>query len=194
MFAFIDIVNILGGIDITLDEDLIDPTYKVRNNGTWSTLYYKKGKYHLDGIETLRIARARHYTRLFSRDDRQQKIIVALLDKISQLTITDFNQVYNIIKTIFIYLDTDISIPETLNMINEIKDIKNIKKTVISTQNVLEQTYSNLLSAGFTEEEVDIDFDLGAWILVPKENDWYYIHSFIDKTLRGTSENNEILD
>ncbi len=47
MFAFIDVINILDGIDVELSEDLVDPTYKVRNNGKWSTLYYKKGIHHV---------------------------------------------------------------------------------------------------------------------------------------------------
>ncbi|HAX17886.1 MAG TPA: hypothetical protein DCY00_04755 [Actinobacteria bacterium] len=185
MFAFIDVINILGGIDITLDQDLVDPTYKVRNNGIWSTLYYKKGKYHLDGIETLRVARARHFTPLFSRDERQQRIIIALLDKLSMLTFTDFNKIYDILKTVLIYLDTDINIPESINIINKIKDIKNIKKTVISNQNVLVQTYSNLLHLGLKQEEVDDDFDLGAWILIPVDNNWYNLQSFIEQSIKG---------
>ena len=38
MYAFIDMVNILGGVTVKLNEPLIDPTYKVRENGRWSTL------------------------------------------------------------------------------------------------------------------------------------------------------------
>ncbi len=194
MYAFIDVVNIVGGIDITLEEDLVDPTYKVRNNGVWSTLYYKKGNYHFNGIETLRIARARHFTPVFSRDERQQKIIESLMKKISGLSVKNINQIYDILKTVILYLDTDMTIPEALNIINDVKNIKKITKTVISTQNVLEQTYSNLLYLGLTEEDVDENFDLGAWILIPKENNWSVIRSYIDEKLRGSSIKNEILD
>jgi LCP family protein required for cell wall assembly len=194
MYAFIDIVNILGGIDITLDEDLVDPTYKVRDNGVWSTLYYKKGDYHFNGIETLRIARARHFTPVFSRDERQQKIIESLMKKISGLSVKNFNQIYDMLKTVIMYLETDMSIPEALNIMKDVRDIKKITKSVISTQNVLEQTYSNLLYLGLKEEEVDENFDYGAWILIPKDNDWSAIRSFIDQNSRGNGITNAVLD
>jgi anionic cell wall polymer biosynthesis LytR-Cps2A-Psr (LCP) family protein len=190
MFAFIDIVDILGGIDITLDEDLVDPTYKVRNNGIWSTLYYKKGNYHLDGVETLRIARARHYTPAFSRDDRQQRIIISLINKASQLSVTDFEKIYSIIKTIITYLDTDISFGEIINLMNTVKSVDRFTKTILSTHNVLDQTYSNLLYLEKNEKDIDEDFDKGAWILVPKEDNWDLIPSFISKRIN----NSEILD
>lgn len=195
MFAFIDIVNILGGININLDEDLIDPTYKVRNSGVWSTLYYKKGAHHLNGVETLRVARARHFTPAFSRDDRQQKIIGALVNKVSDLNIaSDFDKIYNIVTTIFSYLETDIILPDAFSLLSEAKTIKRINKSVVNTSNVLEQTYSTLYHQGLKIEDVDDDFDLGAWILVPKENDWSRIHTFIGEKLEGKSDKYEILD
>ena len=50
MYAFIDVVNALGGIDVTLDSEVRDPTYKiVRENGSEGTLYYPPGTYHLNG-------------------------------------------------------------------------------------------------------------------------------------------------
>ncbi|MCL2704930.1 MAG: LCP family protein [Spirochaetaceae bacterium] len=194
MFAFIDVINILGGIDITLDQDLIDPTYKVRNNGVWSTLYYKKGTYHLDGIETLRIARARHFTPVFSRDDRQQKIIISLHNKISELSITDFDIIYNIIKTLITYLDTDISITESLGLLNDVKNINKFNKIILSTENILTQTYTNLMYLGLKEDDVDDDFDKGAWILVPVNNNWNSINYFLQKAMQVNSSKNEILD
>ncbi len=194
MFAFIDVINILGGIDLTLEEDLIDPTYKVRNNGAWSTLYYKKGTYHFDGIETLRVARARHFTPVFSRDDRQQRIIISLIKKASELSITDFDRIYNITKTVITYLDTDVTIPESLGFINDLKNIKKFNKIILSTDNVLSQTYTNLMYLGLEEDEVDDDFDKGAWILIPENNNWNSIHSFLQNEIQGNVNRNEILD
>lgn len=197
MYAFIDIVNILGGIEITLDEDLVDPTYRVRNNGTWSTLYYKKGEHHLDGIETLRVARARHFTPVFSRDDRQQKILAALIEKISELSIVNFNQIYEMLRTIYQYLETDITIQESLAAISDLKNIKIINKHVLTTNNVLEQTYSTLFHLGLSMDnidEFDDDANLGAWILIPRNNDWHQLHRHINNIIKGTYTDNEVLD
>ena len=94
MFAFIDVINILDGIDVELSEDLVDPTYKVRNNGKWSTLYYKKGIHHVNGVEALRIARARHFTPVFSRDSRQQKILISIKNRFKEIGISDFDKMF----------------------------------------------------------------------------------------------------
>ncbi len=184
MFAFIDVINILGGIDVELSEDLVDPTYKVRNNGKWSTLYYKKGLHHVNGVEALRIARARHFTPVFSRDSRQQKILISIKNKLSEIGITDLNRVFDIFKTLLSYLDTNMNMMEIFTLYTKISSINDINQNVISTENVLEQTYSNLLYLGKNEDEVDEDFNKGAWILIPDNNDWdelkYYINSILE--------------
>ena len=78
MYAFIEVVDVLGGIEVTLDEPLIDPTYRVRDDGQWSTLYYDAGTHHLTGVESLRLARSRHTSNDFERAARQQMILAAL--------------------------------------------------------------------------------------------------------------------
>ena len=85
MFAFADVVDLLGGIDIVLEEPLIDPTYVVKNNGRWSTLHYEAGPHHLGGVESLRIARSRHTSDDFGRAERQQMLLLALKDKIAEM-------------------------------------------------------------------------------------------------------------
>jgi len=194
MYAFVDVVNILGGIEITLEQDLVDPTYRVRNNGVWSTLYYRRGTHHLNGIETLRVARARNFMPAFSRDDRQQKILIALLNRISELSITDFDRIFNIIRTVITYLDTDISIPESLGLLNDLRNIREFNRIILSTDNVLVQTYTNLMYLGMDEDEVSDDFDKGAWILMPINNDWDSIPYFLQNVIQGNSNKNEILD
>ncbi len=184
MFAFIDVINILDGIDVELSEDLVDPTYKVRNNGKWSTLYYRKGTHHVNGVEALRIARARHFTPVFSRDSRQQKILISVKDRFREIGIGDLNKVLDIFKTLLSYIDTNMNMMEIFSLYNKINTIDTIRQNVLSTENVLDQTYSNLLYLGKTEDEVDDDFYKGAWILVPKDNDWdelkYYINCIIE--------------
>ena len=184
MFAFIDVINILDGIDVELSEDLVDPTYKVRNNGRWSTLYYKKGIHHVNGVEALRIARARHFTPVFSRDSRQQKILISVKNRFREIGLRDLNTVIDIFKTMLSYLDTNMNVMEIFSLYNRINSIDQIRQNILSTENVLEQTYSNLLYLGKKEDEVDEDFFKGAWILIPKNNDWnelkYYINCIIE--------------
>ena len=80
------IVDILGGITVTLDEDILDYYYT-------NAVYYANTPYTINGPEAVGLARARHGTvgGDFSRGASQQKIIVGIKDKIleSNLSIAD---------------------------------------------------------------------------------------------------------
>lgn len=85
--SLIDIVEILGGITVTLDEDI--------NDRYWTGAMYQAGvPYTLNGEQALGLARARHGTAGgdFSRGASQQKILIAIKDKVFEkdLSITDF--------------------------------------------------------------------------------------------------------
>ena len=146
MYAFAELINVLGGIDVELTEPLVDPTYRVRDeNGKWSTLYYPAGVHHVNGVQALRIARARHYTPVFSRDLRQQQILKAVKDKLQSIGLSDINRLGRIIKLGFRYVETDISWLEAFSLYRSCQDIT-ISQAVLSTNNVLCATYTNLLS------------------------------------------------
>ena len=98
MFAFADVVDIIGGIDIELREPLIDPTYRVKENGVWSTLHYEAGKVHLGGVEALRVARSRHTSSDFGRAERQIMLLMSLKEKILQLNAGDAGSLLNLLK------------------------------------------------------------------------------------------------
>ncbi len=86
--SLVTIVDILGGIDVTLDEDISD--------GWWTGAVYEAGvTYHLNGEEALGLARARHGTigGDFSRGASQQKILIGIKNKFlakDNLSIGDF--------------------------------------------------------------------------------------------------------
>ncbi len=185
MYAFMDVVNILGGIDVTLAEDLIDPTYRVRNDGVWSTLYYQKGTHHVNGIEALRVARARHFTPLLSRDDRQQRIIQGIKDKFDELTVRDLNKLYNIMQVLFQYVQTNLTPMEVIDIYRTYRELPITRRTVLSTSNILYDSYSNVYLLNDGAEKLSDDFDKGAWILLPLENDWSLIPEFIKQVLKG---------
>lgn len=184
MYAFIDLINILGGIDINLESDLIDPTYMVRNNGEWSTLYYKKGNHHLNGIESLRIARSRHTSSDFGRTSRQQLVIQGIKDKMSGLDITDLGTILKLFQTLENYLDTNFSAMEMLSLFMKYKDTEVNRKQGLSTFNVLYNTYTNINKLEDKSRQFEDDFYRGYWILLPRKDDWnvikWYIRSLIE--------------
>ncbi len=84
--SLVNIVDTLGGINVTLDEDIEDYYYT-------GAVYEAGTPYTLDGGQALGLARARHGTASgdFSRGASQQKILVGIKDKIlsNGLSLTD---------------------------------------------------------------------------------------------------------
>ena len=84
--SLIQIVDTLGGINITLDEDIEDYYY--------TGAVFKAGEeYTINGDQALGLARARHGTSSgdFSRGASQQKILIGIKDKVfeKEFSITD---------------------------------------------------------------------------------------------------------
>lgn len=185
MFAFIDVINIMGGVDIELENDLIDPSYKVKENGEWSTLCYPKGKYHLNGIQSLRVARSRNVSSDFDRSHRQQKIVLAAVEKMRKLGAGNLDQVYGIASTLLKYVQTNLSLVEIINYFNKFKDFTRIEQHTLDINNVLYTTYSNVYLLQEGEAPDDENFDKGAWILLPKENDWNVIKWYVRRVIES---------
>ena len=178
MYAFIDVINIMGGIDIVLEEPLIDPTYHTKENGAWTTLNYPAGPIHLDGLGALRVARSRHSTNDYSRSRRQQLIIGAIFDKLTGMGLSDADKLTEFIKAGVKYTETNIS-PGTL-----VRDVMKYRKSslesrnVIDATNVLYESYSNLYRLSPEEQKAalaDDSYYLGAWIVLPRDNNYNLI-------------------
>ena len=80
--SLVQIVNALGGIQITLDENI--------NDKSWTGAVYKAGEtYTINGDQALGLARARHGTTGgdFSRGNSQQKILIGIKNKIYEVNL-----------------------------------------------------------------------------------------------------------
>ena len=91
--SLIQIVDAIGGITVTVDEDI---------NDDWTKTYIKADTpVNLNGEQALGLARARHGTANgdFTRGNSQQKILIAIKDKISSmnLNIGDIINIANIL-------------------------------------------------------------------------------------------------
>ncbi len=188
MYAFADVVNILGGIDVYLPTALIDPTYRVRNDGVWSTLYYSKGWHHLDGIETLRVARSRHTTSDFARALRQQQILGAIRQKVASLDLGNVRKVYDLIRVLMHYVSTDFTPLELLDYYTQYEEIPLEERNVLDMTNVLYQSYSNVYYLQGSKEKLAANANKGEWILLPKNNDWNLIRWYIRKVIEGEEQ------
>ena len=104
--SLISIVDTLGGIQVTLDEDILDYNYT-------GAVYEAGVEYTINGAEAMGLSRARHGTANgdFSRGASQQKILIGIKNKVLEkgLSITD---IISLASTLGDNLRTNFSIDE----------------------------------------------------------------------------------
>ena len=81
--GFRQIIDLLGGIDIEVARDIRDDKFPNDNYG-YDPLYIPAGLQHMDGALALKYARVRHIDTDYQRAARQQQVIMAVKDKITQ--------------------------------------------------------------------------------------------------------------
>lgn len=138
MYVFRDVVDLMGGVDVVLEEDLIDPTYKTCDGDVCSTLYYEAGEHHLNGTEALRIARSRHTTSDYSRAERQQLILEGIKEKAKSLGLGDSDTLLALLSTVIDSTETDIGLDSALTYYFQYQNFSLNDGAVISTANVLQ--------------------------------------------------------
>ncbi len=72
-----DIVNAVGGIDITVPQAIHDAAYPTDDYG-YQVVDIPAGRQHMDGDTALEYARTRHQDSDFARSARQQQVVVAV--------------------------------------------------------------------------------------------------------------------
>lgn len=82
--AVIDLVDAIGGIDVSIDYTINDTAYPDMNYG-YDPFYLPAGSHHLMGYDALRFARTRHGDSDINRAERQQMVIYAVRDRILDL-------------------------------------------------------------------------------------------------------------
>lgn len=84
MFGFKQTVDSIGGVDISVERAINDPTYWDEYDRL-TGFYLKAGTYHMDGHTALAFVRSRKGTgdNDFTRADRQQQLLTAIRDKLT---------------------------------------------------------------------------------------------------------------
>lgn len=187
IYSLISLIDLLGGVDVELKQDLVDPTYRIKENGVWQTLAYPRGRYHLSGVQALRIIRSRATTSDFNRSFRQQLVLEALLDKLKKTCGHDMEKAIAVFSRLSTYVTTNLTPLEVARYFFMFKDYRIRGRYVLDTSNILRHTYSMLFSLSEEEQEAhmltDDVKDLGAWILLPRNNDWDLLRSYIKSLL-----------
>lgn len=84
-YGFVDMVDAVGGVDVTVKDGFNDPTYDGFGFGR-KGYAIEPGKHHLDGLNALAYARARKANGEsdFTRAARQQQVLVGLRDAVTK--------------------------------------------------------------------------------------------------------------
>ena len=195
--GFENIINTLGGIEVDVDKDFDDYNYPISgkedaicDDGIISCRYqhlsFKKGVQFMDGEKALQYVRSRAGTNGegsdFARVVRQQKIIVAVKTKSLSLgNLLSPAKISSLFKEFGESVETDFNLtsyPAAFNLLKEI-DTGSTKKLVLdSTDNGMLYTPNPSLYGG-------------AFVLLPRGDNWDKIQSKIDNLLFPKIENSQ---
>lgn len=203
MYAFIEVIDLIGGVDVHLDVAVIDPTYRVNEGGEWSTLYYRAGDHHLNGKQALRLARTRHTSSDFARAERQQMILKAIQAKARNFGFGDANKLSSLAQTVLSRTETDINLADALASYFRFQGFEISGGNVLSSGNVLEskdtgdKKMEDCLNAldrrnqteplpeeDMKKAQTDCGSLKGEYILLPRNNNWntirWYFHQLLE--------------
>ncbi|MBI2065396.1 MAG: LCP family protein [Candidatus Yanofskybacteria bacterium] len=138
--SFEKIIDELGGIDIELSQPFTEKTQ-------WGYEFsLPAGKNHLDSQTALYYVRSRFSSSDFDRAQRQQKVMVAIKDKVMALSLlSDPIKTLGILHTIQSNIETDLKIWDINGLVSLSKEFSGagdkIRRLTITTENLLYETH-----------------------------------------------------
>jgi LCP family protein required for cell wall assembly len=144
--ALTTLVDLVGGIDIYVDEDINDQAYPDQGYG-YDPFVISAGWHHMDGAIALKYARTRHGSSDFYRMRRQQQVIMALRDRVlgTDAVTKLLPNAPQILLTLKTAIDTDLSPSEIVQLALWAKDLSSdrIARVVVDESSVQSWTTPN---------------------------------------------------
>jgi len=170
--GFEQIIDGLGGVKINVETSFNDYSYPTSDYG-YQTISFSAGEQLMDGETALKFVRSRHGTNGegsdFARAERQQKVIIALKNKITSFsTLISPKKIAEILNTLGSHTKTDMEIWEMLRLYKLTQSTKAENFNSIVLDNAAD---------GLLKTETGIN---GAYILVPKADNFSQIHEFCE--------------
>jgi len=132
--GFRRLIDLIGGVDIYVPQDINDPTFPDDNYG-YDPLFIPAGQHHMDGELALKYARTRHVDDDYGRARRQQQVLLAIKE---QLLRTDklpslIMRLPQLARTFAGSVETDIPLDKIAALANLTRhlDLDNVKQVVI---------------------------------------------------------------
>lgn len=181
--GFVEIIDALGGIDVTVDKSFTDYQFPTADY-KYQVVSFEEGEQEMDGLTALRFARSRHGNNGegsdFARSIRQQKILSALKDKITSFnTFINPKKITDLFSLVNQYTQTDLEPWEAVKLVHMVKGID--KKNIIS-QSIDDRP------GGFLKSGIALD---GAYILQPITGNFEQLQKLIANILEFSNSEDE---
>jgi len=182
-------IDVIGGITVNIPRGFLDPKYPIPGKETvqpeserYQNLTFEAGIQHMDGATALKYVRSRHAEGEegtdYARSQRQQRVALALKDKLLSVKIlfnpSQLRQLYKIFTESVI---TDLSsktYPDIFKLILR-ADKDNIRTGILDQGSEIEEIPPLLYNPPISL--------YGQWILLPINNDWQSIHTYVEELL-----------
>lgn len=170
--AFQDAVNAVGGVQVDVKEDLVDPTMAWENKR--SPVLARAGVQTMNGKQALMYARSRMTSNDFARGERQRSLILALKQKVQTLgTLSNPVKMSGLLNSFGDNVLTDFSLQDIARFGTIVKQIENSSVSSISL--------ANDTNGQVTTSNID-----GQSVVLPKEGMYRYesIRNYVRSSLK----------
>lgn len=151
--GFIQVVDLIGGIDVMVPQTIHDEEYPTADYGV-ETFHLEAGLQHLDGETALKFARTRHSDDDYGRARRQQDVIRAVVNKVlrADMVPTLLPKAWMLATTMSSSIDTNIPMFVLYELAGYMR------------QAALQEIRQDVLDSRYGEEKITED---AGWILIP---------------------------
>jgi polyisoprenyl-teichoic acid--peptidoglycan teichoic acid transferase len=150
MIGFARLVDVIGGVDIEVNNAMAAPLYD-RSTGGHETIQFAPGRQHMDGDTALAYSRSRTDSNDYKRMARQRCVISAVADQAGPLTLmTRLPALLDVLET---SVSTDIPINDLPYLINLAPRVSSDRISVVGFD--LDYRSGNFTAGGFATPDVD---------------------------------------
>ncbi len=181
--AFKTLIDDVGGVTVDVERTFTDFAYPTDNN-LYKKVHFEKGWQTMNGDTALEYVRSRHGNNLegsdFARSRRQQKVIMALKDKLVSFdTLLNPSRVASVLETLQTHVITDMELWEIVKLAKELRHIDHTK----ITHHVLDDNPEGpLYATTVTVSNGD------AYVLLPRKGDWSDIKRLAERVLEAPTD------
>lgn len=169
--GFIEFIDEIGGIEVEVERSFTDYSYPAPND-EYQVVSFSQGLQKMDGDTALKFVRSRHGTNGegsdFARSKRQQKILIALKNKIlTPSVILNPAKLITLFDTVKDHTSTNVTSREIMQFIR--------MAGKIDTENVITEVLDNGPNGPLYATNID-----GAYMLLPRGGNWNEVQNIAD--------------